>query len=352
MIIKRVEIENYRNFDMASAEFSKFNVLIGKNGTGKSNFLNAIMLPLRGTTLNGKPFDPYKDKRNIKADTTIKVWSELSEEESTNIMPVNSANIATGLLYQLLSRDNTKDIWIKINQIGTPITSSYTSVISATPERKITVESSFRGEERDLLYGTFIYPVADSREMPEVFQSGMPRIATNLDFGNALLEMKLNFRDEYDNLIEEIKQISPEISDILVHSHMTNAWEIQFKEANINPILNVQNISKGTREIAMMLVILELSHEKSTILIEEPEVHLYPLAIKKLKDIMLNHIKRKNLQLIISTHSEVFLMSDLDPVQNKDVKFFEFNKRNGVSSIIELKEDKEISEARDRLSIQ
>jgi predicted ATPase len=164
--------------------------------------------------------------------------------------------------------------------------------------------------------------------------------------------MKLNFRDEYDNLIEAIKQISPEISDILVNPRLNNEWEIQFKEANISPILNVQNISKGTREIAMMLVILELSHEKSTILIEEPEVHLYPLAIKKLKDIMLNHIKRKNLQIIISTHSEVFLMSDLDPVQNKDIKFFEFDKRNGVSSIIELKEDKEISEARDRISIQ
>jgi len=352
MIIKKVEIENYRNFDKASAEFSKFNVLIGKNGTGKSNFMSAIMLPLRGTTLNGKPFDLQKDKRNIKADTTIRVLSELSEEKSTNIIPGNSGNIAPELLYQFLSQGNNTNLLIRISQAGTSnIPPNYRSSILTPAEQQIEVQTPFSTNDLDLLYGTFIYPLADSREMPEVFQPGMPKITSGFDFGNALLAMKLNFRDKYDNLIRAIKQISPEILDILVNLGQSNSWEIQFKEASISLMLNAQGISKGTREIVMMLIILEVSRKKSAILIEEPEVHLYPLAIKKLKQIMFQYIKDKQLQIIISTHSLDFLQG-LYPSQDKDVKIFEFDKKDGVSSLKELIEEKEIDEMNERMSRQ
>jgi len=350
MIIKKVEIENYRNFDMASAEFSKFNVLIGKNGTGKSNFLNAMMLPLRGTTLNGKPFDPQKDKRKFKADTTISVLSELSEEKGTNIIPGNSGNIAPELLYQFLSKGDNNNLSIRINQTGTSeAPPNYKSSILTPAGQQIEVQTPFSKNDLDLLYGTFIYPLADSREMPEVFQPGMPKITSGFDFGNALLAMKLNFRDKYDNLIVAIKQISPEILDILVNLGQSNAWEIQFKETNVSLMLNAQGISKGTREIVMMLIILEAARKKSAILIEEPEVHLYPLAIKKLKQIMFQYIKDKQLQIIISTHSLEFLQG-LYPSQDKDVKIFEFDKKDGVSSPKELREEKEIDEMIKRMS--
>jgi AAA15 family ATPase/GTPase len=350
MIIKKVEIKNYRNFDTASAEFSKFNVLIGKNGTGKSNFMNAIMLPLRAATLNGEIFDPKKDKRNPKADTMIKVRSDLSQEESTNFISGNSGNVAHELLYQFLSQANNIQPSIIINQIDTsnaspPSTTSFNSLFGQT----ITVQISFGYDSFKLLYETLIYPLPDSREIPEVFKASMPKISSSFDFGNALLDMKLNFRDKYDNLIKVIKQISPEILDIPVNLGKNLAWEIGFKEANINTILSAKDISKGTREIVMMLMLLEVSHEKSAILIEEPEVHLYPFALKNLKKIMFQYIRDKNIQIIISTHSPD-LLSDLYPSQNKEVKFFEFDKINGGSSIKELIEDKEIADLQTRMS--
>jgi AAA15 family ATPase/GTPase len=351
MIIKKIEIENYRNFDKASAEFSKFNVLIGKNGTGKSNFMNAIMLPLRATTLNGNHFDSKMDKRNIEADTMIKVWPDLSQEESTSIIPDNSGSTAPRLFYQFLSQGKKTNLSVRIDQTDTSSNSTnFTSSILTFAGQNIELQSEIGRNGSDLLEGTFIYPLPDSREMPVAFQPGMPMIISSFDFGDALLRMKLNFRDKYDNLIKEIKKISPEILEIPVDIKGVNAWEIQFKEEYISRMLGVQGISKGTRDIVMMLIILEFSRGRSIILIEEPEVHLYPLAVKRLREIMLQYIEDKDLQIIISTHNVDFLM-DLDPTQNKDVKFFEFDKIKGASSIRELTEDKEIAEMIERMSM-
>ena len=47
--------------------------------------------------------------------------------------------------------------------------------------------------------------------------------------------------------------------------------------------------------------------EGSIILIDQPEVHLHPYAQSALADVMIDVIKKRNIQLVIETHSEHFL---------------------------------------------
>ncbi|EPK6346789.1 ATP-dependent nuclease [Proteus mirabilis] len=46
MIINKVEIKNYRCFEHLEVYLQKLNVIVGENNSGKSNFINALKLPL------------------------------------------------------------------------------------------------------------------------------------------------------------------------------------------------------------------------------------------------------------------------------------------------------------------
>ncbi|AEA32987.1 AAA family ATPase [Hippea maritima] len=56
MFIKNIIITNFRNFNLLEVKFDKINIIKGKNGTGKTNLIEAVYL-----TLNGHPF-----KNNLK----------------------------------------------------------------------------------------------------------------------------------------------------------------------------------------------------------------------------------------------------------------------------------------------
>ncbi len=63
MVIKKLEINNFRNLDLKFVPQQGFNLILGKNGTGKSNFLDAIYhLSL------AKSFKPYTLKNNVNFD--------------------------------------------------------------------------------------------------------------------------------------------------------------------------------------------------------------------------------------------------------------------------------------------
>ena len=42
MAIKRIKVSNFKSFDAVDLELSKFNMVIGANASGKSNFIQAF----------------------------------------------------------------------------------------------------------------------------------------------------------------------------------------------------------------------------------------------------------------------------------------------------------------------
>ena len=62
MYIKKVKLENFRNYDKLDVEFKKdFNLIYGNNAQGKTNILEAIYI-----SAIGKSFQTNKDSELIK----------------------------------------------------------------------------------------------------------------------------------------------------------------------------------------------------------------------------------------------------------------------------------------------
>ena len=67
------------------------------------------------------------------------------------------------------------------------------------------------------------------------------------------------------------------------------------------------DVGFGVSQVLPVLVLLYYVPEGSTVLMEQPEIHLHPAVQSGLADLMLNVAKARNLQIIVESHSEHLL---------------------------------------------
>ena len=64
------------------------------------------------------------------------------------------------------------------------------------------------------------------------------------------------------------------------------------------------DVGFGVSQVLPALVLLYYVPEGSTVLLEQPEIHLHPSAQSGLADVMLNVAKVRNIQIVVESHSE------------------------------------------------
>jgi hypothetical protein len=84
------------------------------------------------------------------------------------------------------------------------------------------------------------------------------------------------------------------------------------------PILLV-NDGYGVNQVIYMLVKL-LAHPGGTVLIEEPEVHLHPTIVRKFARELCSIANERDNQILLTTHSEVFLTAMLTVVAEGNLR--------------------------------
>ncbi|MFA4901047.1 MAG: DUF3696 domain-containing protein [Brevundimonas sp.] len=82
--------------------------------------------------------------------------------------------------------------------------------------------------------------------------------------------------------------------------------KVQVRENS--PEVLLTEVGFGVSQILPVLTLLYYVDEGSTILMEQPEIHLHPLAQAGLADVMISVSRRRNIQIIVESHSEHFLL--------------------------------------------
>jgi putative ATP-dependent endonuclease of OLD family len=88
MIISYIRIENFRNFKILETSLSKLSIIIGENDSGKSNFLQALKLPLSINELE------YRSKRLVSSDfnsDSIKFFYKTLHDKPKDILAITSS---------------------------------------------------------------------------------------------------------------------------------------------------------------------------------------------------------------------------------------------------------------------
>ncbi len=110
-------------------------------------------------------------------------------------------------------------------------------------------------------------------------------------------------------------------------SQGTNLYQAIVKTTGSSTPTALTDVGFGVSQVLPALVLLYYVPEGSTVLMEQPEIHLHPAVQAGLADVMLNVAEVRNIQIVVESHSE-HLMRRLqrrvaeDEVSSEDVKLY------------------------------
>lgn len=277
-------------------------VFIGKNGAGKSSALHALFGAPKGYTCSDFWFSTDVDPIVESGDRNRYFYGyiESKKEEIKEVMKLRmkrgSETKKEDFDYWETSRPRKTDGMIQGKRnspvIKDVIYLDFRAEVSAF-DKIFHFSKDGLEERKKLLRQRSIY-------LKRLFNETPMRFPGNKDSNVGKLEILTA------ETVEKIGRIlNKEYTDIKVAEHkiyrnfgtsvyMKNKYEAGYSEANA-----------GSGEVAVVQLVrqIEKAKEYSLVLLDEPEVSLHPGAQENLKNYLLNSIKEKKLQVVISTHS-------------------------------------------------
>jgi predicted ATPase len=83
---------------------------------------------------------------------------------------------------------------------------------------------------------------------------------------------------------------------------------------------NLRDVGIGISQVLPVLILAYFAPEGSTIMLEEPEIHLHPLAQAELADLLVEVSKKRAIQFLVETHSEHFFRRFQTLVAKRKIK--------------------------------
>lgn len=116
-------------------------------------------------------------------------------------------------------------------------------------------------------------------------------------------------------------------------------YEVKVKRNETSPEVLITEMGFGVSQLLPVIVLCYYMKEGSTIILEQPEIHLHPAVQAGLADLLIDVVKQRKLQIIVESHSEHLLrrlqrrMAE-EKILSKDVRLY-FCKTEGNKSKVE-----------------
>jgi predicted ATPase len=367
MKIKKLHIEKYKSLEKVDVELSKdVNIFIGKNNSGKSNIIGALMFlsdigrgdpsVAIGNQGGFKEIVFGKDIRNeIKFDSEIVVSDEemsalfsklqlepkISFEDFKKSISNKIRYIAKfGADYLLVQEEvhiyfNEMDIlyakgfWNKgdyerqiIKDLKEGINNGnweLTSYGAGTPPDSIlhyaTSHSPIQPKEYVLLslhdfFVSFnhLNPVRSSSGSMKV-RGGAKLTSEGSNLPQVLNSIASSNRKLFETIMKSTGDIIEEITEI--RAPLVEGSEIAYLSI-VEPQFDKEeftwiHISSGVQEILYLITLLHTTPKGSLLMIEEPEIHLHPEATNKFLSLIEKICEEDDKQILITTHSPMLV---------------------------------------------
>jgi predicted ATPase len=88
----------------------------------------------------------------------------------------------------------------------------------------------------------------------------------------------------------------------------SNFYQVLVRSRDGGPYVALTDVGFGVSQVLPVIVLLYYVPEGSTVILEQPEIHLHPSAQSVLADLILNVSEHRDIQVIIETHSEHLLL--------------------------------------------
>ncbi|MEY3442335.1 MAG: hypothetical protein RLZZ519_616 [Bacteroidota bacterium] len=361
-MIKKIRFKNFYGF--ADAEINLDNrasVLVGINGSGKSNLLKAIRLLKEGVAgmgLRKYLIDDLGGLDNILSKSTsvlidtvelefcfdskylnYKVSNLRSEfpyksskvshfaSDITYKIQLNRISGQTNYLVREVAVDNFGKKFLDVENgagfIEMPgdldSLETFTSSFRHTDHSDsifLTLSRFFDAERdpwlsilRNAISEIVVYDYFDTTPRSQIRKPMLPTSEKRLlpngsNLPQILNTIKINSKSSYNVIVSKLAEVNPNFKGI-DFNFLGGNIELMLEEENFNSAIHVSSISDGTLRYLCLLSILYNPNRGSFICIDEPEVGLHPDMITTLGNCIVE--ASDNASFLISTHSENLL---------------------------------------------
>jgi len=354
--ITNITIKGYKSIrELDNFELRRFNVLIGANGSGKSNFidffrmLNYMFLSSEGNlqlfvARKGRASSllHYGTKVTRFMDAALRFdgdhrWSQYSF--SLTWGAPDDLHFASELLeYQREGRDAQP----RLKQLGSAHFES--AVLKRADQKNDPTVSTVARVFRDRLRQVIVYHFHDTSEESSI------RLAQDLDRDFHLMShggnlasfihtLKENKPGHYKRILSNVQLVAPYIMDFAVEPQAMNdrAVLLRWRDRS-GEVFGPHQLSDGTiRAIALITALLQPDELMPSIMIfDEPELGLHPAAIEHVSHLLKAASEKR--QVIVATQSPV-LIRGYSPDDVVVVERVEDNKARGESTFTRLTQD-------------
>jgi predicted ATPase len=360
-MIKKVELTNFYGFGKTTIELHpEVNILVGINGSGKSNFLRALRILKEG--VNGIGLYNYF-VRHLGGFDTVYNRTVLPGELNSNKIELEFTFDTKKFKYkdEYEFEDDSLVYTITLNRkIGGGADyfteeslwrsdgyKYFFSMLGFEEDGK-SVYYNKGFDEQELMLGSIVLRNEDDfnalevikKNIKEIFvyesfdtspNSGIRRMvnsnstkALSLDGSNLtqlLNIIKINDKRNFRKIEELFKEVNPNFSGFDFHFIAGNI-ELQLEEREFVRSIPISNFSDGTLRYLCLLAIFFNSNRGNIVCIDEPELGLHPDMLLNIAN-TIKEISPETL-FVISTHSENFL----NYFEVENLKIFEKTDRN------------------------
>lgn len=350
--ITRVRIKNYKSLADVDVRLGRLTILVGRNGTGKSNFIDALRFVSEGirnlneaiTNRNGitrlrrwspdsqTPHivsiiiniedDQFKGEYEIEIASDEKGSNEIDYYVSRERCSIQTENEFKE--YMITKGDPIKSL-PELDQVQIKDTELYLSILS----RKSPFDRLYQ-ILKELTFYT-IDPELLRKPQPSSMSRMLNKNGTNL--GAVLQSMQKNESERLDEVRWALGKVVEGITGVQVEE-VANYFVIQFKHdlaEGLDTFFNASQESEGTLRLLGLLVALYQDRIPWLVVIEEPEKAIHPGVLALLHGVM-RVTSEVRCQLIVTTHSPDLI----DKASANDLRIVEME--NGVTKIAPIDE--------------
>ncbi len=324
---RSIEIKNFRSIEAVSLELPAFSVVVGKNGSGKSNFADAFVFardlwddPERAVRSrggirsvrrwsSGKPFDVSinqaidSDGVKVEHGFVLKSLKDAAWEFKAEVYS------APGRTNGSLSLRRTSEHKVNSTIDGSPNSADGIKAdgIKIGPRQSICsvhLLFKFAPRWRHGLGDVHRYRLnPDEMRRPQHPSDGSGLIESGQNIGSAL--MKMSAGDKKD-VVEKLSSIVDGLTDVVAYE-AGRYVAVNFKQ---QAEFDASEISDGAMRALGIIVAAKQIRRNDLLIVEEPEANIHPGAARHIYEI-LKEASRKG-SVLITTHSPEILDSAVD----------------------------------------
>lgn len=341
-MIKKVKISNFRSIEKLEIKIAPLTVLYGPAASGKSSFLYSFLV-LKNFIINpNQQSDGFFNLGfmnlggfdncvfNHDKERTVDIFISIDDGEYGISLKKNSADIF--LNSEIIKMQAKVSIPYGLNQ-NFPFTikedeQEYTvnwnGISSSVSPKQPIAETQSKATEfsiklnklPDYLKGKIdIAPHRRGFFLPNYSPAPVsPNPTSDVEVASIII----NDPDLPPKISVDLEKIFNRDFRLYIPPGIATAFFQTTDKSSRTPVYLV-NDGFGVNQVVYLLAKI-YRPEIKTILIEEPEVHLHPSIIRSLVKTFCSIIKEEEKQIILTTHSEVFVSSLLSAVRRKDIK--------------------------------